>query len=217
MPDAIDDVDQASIVLLGRFDAGRLHPNDTIMQELLTPADTEVLRVTLLLPGEVIEFQTQFLVIHADGNRLSITSQISAPIPQKVRDFMAELLLSINMPVTAMGINRDIHFPVRSAEKFVAIRDQLIKRDSLEGVLKNGLIRSLLFESDRYDAEEGKIYTRIEPSMIIRQGVFIQVNDHISFPSTKLTNDLSSSLFEKWTAAIDNAQAIVSKVRSLTE
>jgi hypothetical protein len=213
----IEDIDQVSIVLLGMFEPERLHPNETVMQDLLTPGDIEHLRVTVLLPKEIIEFQTQFFVMHVSHGRLSVQSKLSAPIPQKVRDFAVDLLSEIQVPITAMGINRDLHFRVRSADKYKAVRDELLNHDNLDDVLKNGLIRSLLLESDRYDTDIGKIFTRIEPSVALIPGMFIQVNDHATFGGGTTSHAVSQSLSDRWTRASENANLIVAKMRSLTE
>jgi hypothetical protein len=218
MSDTVGDIDQSSVVFLGAFDVTKMHPNEEIIQDILTPADADHLRVTFLLPRDVIEFETQFLIVHVDRTRCSIQSRPSAPVPEKVIDFAAALLPEVDVMVTAMGINRDLHFPVRDPAKYKGLRDKLINQNVLGSVLNDVLVRALIVESKRHDSDAGNIVTRVEASVLIPQGLFIQVNDHTEFlPPRPGSSFETSTIFEKWSRSVDYSTKVVDSIRGLTK
>jgi hypothetical protein len=215
---AIDsrDVDQFSIVLIGHFQVPRFHPHESAVMDALTDSDIEQLHVTMLLPNDVVAFETQFLSVVVEQGKISVSSKLSAPIPEKARDFIAALIAGLDMPTTALGINRDFHFPIESADKFRNLRDEFIQKDRFHSIMKNPLVRALVMQSDRYDTRAGRIVTRIEPSLIITQGLFIQVNDHFDLPSGTTAMEVADNLAGMCNSASENANSIISHIRSLT-
>jgi hypothetical protein len=181
MPSDADEFDQSAVVLLGRFQVADMNPRELLRKEILTPADAEQLRVTTLLPNDLLAFETQFLGVTVEQNKLTVTTRPSAPIPEKARDFVTMVLADQEGSMLALGINRDVHFHVKRAESYLALRDKLIQLAPWGSVLRNPLLKGLVLQSERYDGHAGQINVRIEPSVLITQGVFVAVNDRKCF------------------------------------
>lgn len=86
-----------------------------------------------------------------------------------------------------VGINRSAHFPLKDLAAMDAIGKRLAPQDAwgewgpmIEGIPeKHGGLRSITMEQINLDdREKGYIRAKVEPSPLVKPGVFVDINDH---------------------------------------
>lgn len=172
-----------------------------------------------------------------DGMQLQTTEVDEFP---RLRDAAVGVLRCLeNQPIAALGVNRELHMRVSSAEMMHHVGDTLAPKQPWDGVLDYPGVRSILMWGARKDGWRGRVNVRVEPSVVIHPAVFVQVNDHSelsrldSNPSSRedafllgeSVGDFTSEkrrnaieyLSENWDAVGQRWQAIVNRVAEIAE
>jgi hypothetical protein len=134
-----------------------------------------------------------------------------------------------------MGINRAVHFGA-NFEQYHAIGDSLTPKHLWDDVLHLSGMLNLGITGVREDGYSGAINVQVQPSAMVKPGVFVSVNDHYSLtyaetptdrnapPDPEQANPRRSSdkipiavkiLTEGFSASRGHAQKIIERVISL--
>lgn len=133
-------------------------------------------------------------------------------------------------PLRQLGINRQVHFQVKSHDARDAIGHRLAPPDAwgdwTDGIMaksnhKRGGMTSLTMQQEVFsDDRSGHIATTVQPSTLIPQGlgVFVQVNDH--YDATKSgapdgTLEIMALLKGRFESSLANSDAIIDQVMKL--
>jgi len=207
-----------TIVLVGPFDPLLLQPASLAEKGLLAKDDLAQLRYEILAP-EVSIMRLPWIVATVEPMKLTGATTLESPIADPVRDFIFGLYATVPRGhLTAVGLNHDTHFAVRTEEawhklgNFLAPKDQLWRR-----VLKNPGTTSLRIRGERDDGMRGQVNVKIEPSLRIHPGIYININDHFSAgdgpdADPERLFDLAS---EQWTNSMRRCDDIVAAVKGL--
>lgn len=147
------------------------------------------------------------------------TTQESYDEPLQDLVFGAFSLLR-HTPINKMGINRSMHFLIDSEEKWNSAGYKLAPKEPWEGILKrSGLISLTIEESVKKDGEivrsdgrKGYTRVRVEPSMRIHPGLFMETNDHFETKdsiSTVGCDEIINILRESWEASYRRSEEIM--------
>jgi hypothetical protein len=89
-----------------------------------------------------------------------------------------------------MGINRRAHIKLESASKWHALGDILAPKEHWNTLLSEdpgerriGLLSLTMERNPRPDGLLGYMRVKVEPSLSVQYGVFIEVNDHFEIPT----------------------------------
>lgn len=180
---------------------------------------------------QVTQFETDWLRLQVRGDRfLAETSQ--AP-HVRLRDLIVRVFNEFlhHTPLRAFGINRSVHFQVRSfaererigralapVEPWGAWRQRL-QLDGEESGMKS-LTMSQVNPTGRPTG--GEINVTVEPSSRVgksRTGVLVKINDHYAIENTKLgTAERSMELFEdNFETSLERSDQIIDHIMSLAE
>jgi hypothetical protein len=112
-----------------------------------------------------------------------------------------------------MGLNRDCHFRMPSEEAWHVFGHRLTPKEPWAGILTEPGMRSLTMEGVRPDNLKGYIRVRVEPSVQVHPGVFININDHYEvkdMATVRGCDEIIDILDREWKNSLDRSAEIVS-------
>jgi hypothetical protein len=227
-------ISAASIVALGHFNPLIFGPNWLKEKEIVVGNDFENLKILIVHP-DIVSYQMPWGNFQTDRNNFTIGSTREPLV--RVHDFFVRCFQFLpETPISAVGINREVHFETASEAARDRAGDVLAPKDfwgdfvESEGQ-KTGGLRSIIMEQSiakegrraRVDGKFGHVWARVEPSSRreLRYGIFMQVNDHFDVVTApdKLSDgravaDLVAEQFER---SITNAERLIDRVMELAD
>ena len=188
----VPEISGTTIVLVGSFNPAIFTPAWFELHELLPQGTSEIAKLEVAHPQTTV-FTAEWLHLNVTAERFSAET-VQAP-DIRVRDLVVRTFREHlnHTPLRAIGINRSVHFNVRS----LADRDRVgrmlapiepwgawaeeLGLDGLHGGMTS-LTMSQINPNGR--PKGGQINVKVEPSMRIgegRTGVYVSVNDHYQF------------------------------------
>jgi hypothetical protein len=227
-------ISAASIVALGHFNPlifGRDWLRD---KEIVVGNDFENLKTSIVHP-DVVSYEMPWGTFQVDRNNFNVGTTREPLV--RVHDFFVRCFQFLpETPISAVGINREVHFETASEAARDHVGDVLAPKEFWCDFVqskgqKTGGIRSLIMEQAivkegrhvRTDGKFGHVWVRVEPSsrQDIRYGIFMQVNDHFDLmtPPDKLSDgravtDLVTEQFER---SITNSERLIERVMELAD
>jgi hypothetical protein len=179
--DTVEREDRA-IVITGSFQPGVLTPSWLRSKGILAPSelDSDDPVEQLFVTPEIVAIPGSWFSIRALPDRLMFVSP-DAEMFGSLRDLAVDVLDQYPNPrISAIGLNTILHFRLPEGHSWERIRSVLAPSRVWEGTpLDSPFVRSLTLESDRTDELLGARFVRIEPSAVIEDGVFVELNDHV--------------------------------------
>jgi hypothetical protein len=207
-----------SIVIVGQFDPRLLQPANLLSNGLLVEDDIAQLRYDVLAP-EITIAKLPWMQLIIEADKLTASSTIQNPAAEPVRDFVFALCDMVPIRrFTAIGINHDTHFAVSSEDIWHKIGHTLVPKDDWRKVIREPGMLSLTMRGQRDDAHRGSVNVKVEPSMQIRPGIYVNVNDHFDADEKLLNEDPSYLLRivgESWDESNRRSEKIVTAVKGL--
>jgi hypothetical protein len=201
MPERVSEISGASIVLLGSFNPKIFQPQWFARQQLIPQKQADEAEVKIIVP-QISNFETEQITMLVTEDRFVVISKPNAnPIP--LRDLVQGTFFILeHTPVTAMGLNRHMHFPMQSAEAWNQVGDKLAPKDGWIGVLEGrpGML-SLSITAPRKEPECAQHNVKVEPSGQVSLGVYFETNEHYKAPETDPLRSLMKILNERWEEA----------------
>lgn len=169
--------DLVSIVVKGNFRPVSISPEQLHDDALIGDVDYRQSAIELLIPGETCVFNAGWLKVQATPDALEFQTDHEEE-QERLRDLAVAVLKASGKPIGALGINRQIHFPVSDPIQWHAVGDGLVHNEVWDDTLKASGMRAAIFWGERADSYGGRIQVQIEPSFLERPGVFLAYNDH---------------------------------------
>lgn len=192
------EIQSVSVVWLGDFNPKIFQPAWFAAEGLIRKQEAEEANVEIIHP-EVVSFALEWLTLHVTRERF-FASTSQEPYYEVVRDLvLGTFRLLRHTPVHKMGINTDMHFRMGSEEAWHAFGHRLAPKDLWQGILENPGMRSLTMEGRRPDGCKGYIRVKVEPSVRVHPGVYVNVNDHYeeADPKSVIGSDEIRTLLER--------------------
>lgn len=173
-------IDSASIAIVGTFKPQALTPAALAASGLLGKDEALSALSPVLVPNLSL-FDASWLHAEITANRALISTSDPA---ESVRlcDVATGILAMAPVPaVSAVGLNRDVHFQIESAEEWHTIGDRLIPKTNWDDVLKLPGTRGLVVQGNRSDNYVGYVQVTVEPSFRMPPGtvgMLVGHNDH---------------------------------------
>ncbi len=219
-----------SIVLLGKLNPAIFTPAWFALHELLPESvvDTAQLQVA---HQQVTEFSTDWLRLQVTPERFSAETSLAPHI--RLRDLVVRVFKDHlhHTPITAFGINWQVHFRVGSCAERERIGrtlapvepwGALAKQIRLDGE-RSGMTSLTMMQGDPEGRPKGdSINITVEPSNRIgegRLGVYVRVNDHYSAESasSETTRHLMGLLEKNFETSITRSDGIIDHIMSLAQ
>ena len=222
------EISGVSIVMLGSFNPAIFTPAWFALHDLLPEslADSAELRIA---HERITVFDADWLHLEVMTDRFSVETRQAPHV--RVRDLVARVFgerLS-HTPLKAFGINRMVHFQVRSTTERDRIGKALapvepwgicgrnLKLDGAHGGLTS-LTMSQLCPEGRLKG--GSINVTIEPSVRVGEnGIFMRVNDHYAIENTGPgASERLIKLFEvNFDTSLRRSDEIIDQIMSLAK
>ena len=218
-----------SIVLLGGFNPTIFTPAWFGWQELL-PRD-EVDKAELrIAQNQITNFQADWLSLQVVPNQFSVSTTQSPFV--RLQDMVVKIFREQlpHTPVQSMGINREVHFLVRSYGERDRIGRQLAPTDpwgqwgrELDPDGRAGGLTSLTMTQVGLEDRPpgGQINVTVEPSKQVgdnERGVYVRVNDHYTVEDPKeqtATANIIDMLERNFETSVRRSEQIIDHVMSL--
>ncbi len=225
------EIASVSLVVLGRFNPAIFTPAWFGWNGLL-PEKTVKIAGTKIVHPQIAIFEADWLNLHVQPESFQINTT-QAPYV-RLRDLAARIFRDHlpHTPLRVLGINREVHFSVRS----FSVRDQLGRLlapvepwgdwgRELEPDGEHGGMASLTMRQVNPQGRPlgGQINATVEPSNRIGQGrlgVYVQVNDHYTIEDVESqmgTSSIVDLLEDNFDESLRRADQIIDHIMSLTE
>ena len=166
-----------SIVLAGSFEPKELVPGWFTENGLIDPHAAEDLELEVILP-DVCQYKLSWLGVSVDRNRLNLNTNDEKRL-RPLRDLAYELLrVKSEVALRGLGINGQAHFPADSEKAWHKIGHTLAPKSTWSPILKDPGLLTMTVQGQRDDEREGFVNVKVEPSVKIQHGIYIDVNDH---------------------------------------
>ncbi len=203
------EIEGANIFLIGSFTPRSMQPDWFAAQGLISHEEAYVANIqTSSRDALVFSTDTFELKVNAEQLVLGSTNPLAFP---KLGDIVQGILTVLQTPIGKLGINNDAHFRLPSSDAWQEIAERLAPPQHWNGLLPNPGMRSLQFQGARPDKRPGAVFVRVEPSIRVRPGAYIQVNDHFEIatpPSAQGCTEAGRIVSEAWSRSFSNAEAI---------
>ena len=127
---------------------------------------------------------------------------------------MGTFSLLEHTPVSAIGLNRVMHFKMDSEESWHAFGDKIAPKDIWQGVLEEPGLLSLVMQGPKQkpnQRSENHINVRVESSKRTIPGILIDVNNHFEIKDNDLQKVLNI-LKESWRDVLINSRKIADQI-----
>lgn len=172
------ELDGASIVLVGSFNPAIVQPAWLARHELIRGEEGDTAEVTLVSPRASEFVIGSWLTVTVLPNRFQVRVA-DAGHQAAMRDLVVGVLVLLeHTPVSALGINRILHFRVPDEGTWHRVGHTLAPKDLWGAhVAKPGLL-SLAVQGGRPDASSKYVRLQVEPSLQVTPGISFQGNEH---------------------------------------
>jgi len=207
------ELDGLYVVLVGNFNPAIVQPAWLARHGLVSDAEGEDAEIEIIRP-EIAAYRLgpfRFVLQHE-------RFQVETAQPDqgfRLRDTVGRTLAILKeTPVRQIGINRTMHFSMASEDAWHQVGHRLSPKEIWTDLLEKPGTTSVSVQGQRPGADSKQLTVRVEPSLQIRPGVFIQTNEHFESASdgTEWAVDvLSKSWDSSQTYALRLAQGILDK------
>lgn len=207
----IPEINGASIVVLGSFNPAIFHPVWFKTHGLIRDEEADTAKLEVTHP-EISVFSVDWFRLQVLRERFSIETSDSAHF-EPLRDLvLGTFSLLEHTPVSAMGLNRMMHFKMPSEDKWHAFGHLIAPKKVWHGIMKQPGLKSLTMQDSRSDPP-GYTQVKVEPSRSVEPGIFVQVNIHYEIEKENVQAMLSI-LKNSWEMDLISAEGIAKHLMS---
>lgn len=201
-----------SIVFLGDFNPKIFQPAWFAAEHLIRATEAEAADIKIINP-EILIFELDWLEVQVTRDRCSFITTQDAYY-KVVHDLcLSTFKLLRHTPIQKMGINRDLHFKMKSIEEWHAFGHKIAPKELWNKTLKNPGLISLTIEGIREDELKGYIRVKIEPSRKVHPGIYIQINDHYETDGSGIGCETIINIFDSsWNRSFDKSEIIINDI-----
>jgi hypothetical protein len=127
-------------------------------------------------------------------------AEINDPAHQSpLRDLVVGVFTLLeHTPIIAMGLNRSMHWRMPSEDDWHALGHLLAPKKIWSDLIEQPGMKSLTMEGKSKRIASTVVRLKIEPSVKVRPGVFVESNAHYDFPEEKKFSSPVAILSADW-------------------
>ena len=224
-----------TVVLLGSFNPPIFNPDWMVRKGVIGEEDALNANIEVI-HREVAAFEIASFALRVVPERF--TASTTNPPFVALRDLVVNIFNSLpETPISKMGINFNVHFPVADFKKRDSVGMQLAPLEpwgdwgaDIPGpadvsdddfAKKHGGMASLtLIQNDIPDRPYGKVQAKVEPSKKMACGIFMEVNDHYEVgdgDSAKHGAELIGELESGWDSSLEKSEFIIDQIMKISK
>ncbi len=166
-----------SVVAIGGFNPRIFEPLWFSQQGLMPESEAHAADAQLV-DGQFARLDLPWTIVTVVTERLDVASKEETVQTAQIRDLALGILrLLPHTPVQRIGINHLAHFPVESEDVWHKLGHALTPKELWEEVLEQPGMLSLTIQGQRTDDYSGSVNVTVQPSAVVRPGIFMNVND----------------------------------------
>ncbi|MBI4081267.1 MAG: hypothetical protein HY423_01520 [Candidatus Lambdaproteobacteria bacterium] len=167
-----------ALVLLGKFNPGIIQPAWLAHQGLIRPEESDSAKIDIIR-SEISLFSIGSLKLLTQPEKFQIETVAVEESPT-IKDLALGIFTVLeHTPLSALGINRDVHFKVESTDVWHAVGHRLVPKDVWKSIMEEPGTRSVIVRSNR-PTKEGRLTVRVEPSARTQPGIYVGTNLHFN-------------------------------------
>jgi hypothetical protein len=204
-----------SVVVLGTFAPALFHPSWFERHDLLGQHESEVASgaQSLVVSGDVTFFSVAGFDLNVQANRFQVaTAQENLFGP--ARDLaMGSMQLLDSTPAQALGLNWVAHFALASTDEWHAAGHKIIPIEFWKRLWGKHIgMKNVTVQLAREDDLKGHVQVALQPSNVLKNGVFVSINDHYSFADDMTAPGVADLIARQWRVSEQLAFRIFSGV-----
>ncbi len=207
-----------NLVLLGDFNPKIFQPAWFVAQNLIGENEAESVEINVI-SADIVIFTMDWLRLQVSRERFQL-STTQEPYYEMMRDVLIGTFTILeHTPVHSMGVNIDYHYRMPSIEAWHGLGHKLAPKEPWAGILSKPGLTNLTMQGKRDNDYSGNVNVGVAPSVKVRPGVCINVNDHYEVDSPKESlgsNEMLSVLKDIWPTSVQNASSISQKLLEIT-
>jgi hypothetical protein len=207
----------ASIIMTGSFNPAIFQPRWLEAQRLIRTEEAENAKITTI-QAQVADFSTEWFQLQVLQQRFIVIT-VDPRQYGPLRDLaMGVFAILGHTPVTKMGINRHFHFATPSIDAWHKIGHKLAPKEPWHEIMKGPGLRSLLMQGRREETGKDVLHIKVEPSLKVTQGVYVEVNEEFAAPSDDPGEGalwVPSCLATQWDSFLQFAENAAQKILPL--
>jgi hypothetical protein len=169
--------DSATVVTKGRFNPGIFSPSWLFSEGIVGEGEYKNANLELITP-DFAKFTCGWLGCTVTNDVLELSTTAVEEF-ERLRDAVIAITRTLpHCPVSAMGVNRNAHFAVDGFDAWHRVGDALTPKEIWKDILDLPGMKSVTVWGVRPDNYEGRIHITVEPSSMIKFGIFVAHNDH---------------------------------------
>jgi hypothetical protein len=226
------ELSEVAIVIVGSLNP-RIFTPDWFARHGLLPSREADQAIINVVHAQITSFRTDWFTLQVQQDRFQ-ASTTTAPYV-KLSDLVVRTFKEFlpHTPLAKLGINRQVHFDVGSAEIRDRIGEMLAPKEPWgdwapdlsagDERTRGGMSSLTMVQRKLEDRDRGAIHVTVEPSNQVgrgRTGIYMHVNDHyeIEEPDKVAGGDeIVATLMEKFDASIARSEWIIDQIMKLKQ
>ena len=206
MANQVPEIENASIVLIGSFNPAILHPEWLAHQSLIRPEEAKQAEVEVV-SRQLTVIRLSWFELQVLENRFSATATDPAHFQTLQECVMGIFALLEFTPISAMGLNQEMHFRMRDPETWASLENALAPKEPWARILpgrRDGAptLQTLSLSGNRDGSSAERLIVKIEPSHRVQPGVYMATNEHFEFSDEGSTRGPMNTLSQRWLEAL---------------
>lgn len=193
--------ENASVVVVGSLNPAIIQPAWLAKFGVITEQEAQTAEISIIIP-DVSSFRAGPLVVEAQRNRLKLETADPGRWVLLPGQINRVLELLEHTPLTALGINRVVHYQAPSLAAWHGVGDRLTPKSVWDGYLEGAGMRALTIEGKRPGSTAKHVQIQVAPSNQLATGIMLSFNEHFDLSDTD-AGAYGELLGENWQDAQD--------------
>jgi hypothetical protein len=179
------------------------------MKGLIREKEAEEANIAII-QEQVADFKTEWFRMMVLQNRFLVHT-LDATHYGPVRDLVAGIFsLLSHTPVNQITLGRSFHFQMDSTDDWHKVGHSLAPKEVWKPFIDGPGLRSMTIEGMRKGAARGRLFVKIEPSIPVANGVFIEISEeHKLRDGDEVSAEWVSVLLNKhWDAMMEYGEVV---------
>lgn len=170
------EIEGISIIVLGAFNPQIFNPDWLARQKLIQEGEAEKAAVEAI-SSDIAVFSLGWAKLEVTRERAAFSTNQ----PQHY-EILRDLVIAVfkilrHTPLTRFGINWIYHFKMPDEESWHKVGHKLTPKEPWKDALEKPGMRNVTMQGARSDDLKGSVNVTVQPSVKVRPGLYINVND----------------------------------------
>ena len=197
-----------SIVAVGDLNPAIFQPAWFAGEGLINQGEAQAAQIQMI-SAQAALFEVDWLSVQVLPDRFVATTTSEAYF-HHLHDLVAATFSRlVHTPIRMLGINYTCHCRLDDSQPWSRLSDILAPKAPWFGLLDSPGVHSLTMEGMRPEEPNGYLRIRVEPSVRVKNGLFIDINNHYDVAEEVAgCRAMLSTLSKEWSGAVSSEDAL---------